>query len=61
MLPTGPEALDSFPEQDVEVLGMPWSELEGQIRGCGWEPVLSVPIKVHRSLARMVVVCHPAD
>ena len=61
MLPTGPEALDSFPEQDVEVLGMPWSELEGKIRGCGWEPVLSVPIKVHRSLARMVVVCHPAD
>ena len=61
MLPTGPDALDSFPEEDVEVLGMPWSELEGQIRGCGWEPVLSVPIKVHRSLARMVVVCHPAD
>ena len=61
MLPTGPDALDSFPEEDVEVLGMPWSELERQIRGCGWEPVLSVPIKVHRSLARMVVVCHPAD
>ena len=61
MLPTGPEALDSFPEQDVEVLDMPWSELESQIRGRGWEPVLSVPIKVHRSLARMVVVCHPAD
>ena len=61
MLPTGPVALDSFPEQDVEVLGIPWSELEAQIRGCGWEPVLSTPVKVHRSLARMVVVCHPAD
>lgn len=61
MLPTGPEALDSFPEQDVEVMGVPWSELGVLIRGCGWEPVLSVPVKVHRSLARMVVVCHPAD
>ena len=61
MLPTGPEALDSFPEQDIDVMGIPWSELEVMIRGCGWEPVLSTPVKVHRSLARMVVVCHPAD
>ena len=60
MLPTGPEALDSFPEQDIDVMGIPWSELEVMIRGCGWKPVLSTPVKVHRSLARMVVVCHPA-
>jgi len=60
MLPTGPEALNSFPEQDIDVMGIPWSELEVMIRGCGWEPVLSTPVKVHRSLARMVVVCHPA-
>jgi len=61
MLPTTPEALEIDPNQDAEVMGMPWSELEVLIRGCGWVPVLSSPVKVHRSLARMVVVCHPAD
>ena len=60
MLPTAPEALDSFPEQDIDVMGIPWSELEVMIRGRGWEPVLLTPVKVHRSLSRMVVVCHPA-
>ena len=60
MLPTTPEALEIAPDQDAEVMGMPWSELKVLIRECGWVPVLNSPVKVHRSLARMVVVCHPA-
>ena len=61
MLPAGPEALSQDPEHDYQVMGKPWSELDGLIRERGWVPVLRTPVKVHRSLARMVVVCHPAD
>ena len=61
MLPTTPEALQTIPSEDVEVMGMPWSELEPMIIERGWKPVLRTPIRVHSSLARMVVVCHPAD
>ena len=61
MLPTTPEALQAESSDDVEVMGMPWSELEPMIIERGWRPVLRTPVRVHRSLARMVVVCHPAD
>jgi len=61
MLPTTPEALQATPSDDVEVMGMPWSELEPMIIERGWKPVLRTPVRVHSSLARMVVVCHPAD
>jgi len=61
MLPTTPEALQTISGEDVEVMGMPWSELEPMIIERGWKPVLRTPIRVHSSLARMVVVCHPAD
>jgi tRNA (guanine10-N2)-dimethyltransferase len=61
MLPAGPETLSQESEQDYQVMGKPWGEVEAQIREHGWVPVLKSPIRVHRSLARMVVVCHPAD
>ena len=61
MLPTTPEALQASPSEDVEVMGIPWSELEPLIIERGWKPVLRIPVRVHSSLARMVVVCHPAD
>ena len=61
MLPTTPEALQAEPSDDVEVMGMPWSELEAKIIERGWKPVFKAPVRVHSSLARMVVVCHPAD
>ena len=61
MLPTTPESLQTGPSEDVEVMGMPWSELEPLIIERGWKPVLRTPVRVHSSLARMVVVCHPAD
>ena len=61
MLPTTPEALQTGPSDDVEVMGMPWGELESKIMQRGWKPVLRAPVRVHSSLARMVVVCHPSD
>ena len=61
MLPTTPDALQAGPSDDVEVMGMPWSELEPLIVERGWRPVLRTPVRVHSSLARMVVVCHPSD
>ena len=61
MLPTTPEALKVGPNDDVEVMGIPWSELEPMIIDKGWKPILRTPVRVHSSLARMVVVCHPSD
>lgn len=61
MLPTGPEVLSQGPGEDFTVMGVKWSQLEELIAQRGWKVVLKSPIKVHRSLARMVIVCHPAD
>ncbi len=61
MLPTGPEVLSQGQEEDFVVMGVKWSQLEDFIARRGWKVVLKSPIKVHRSLARMVIVCHPAD
>lgn len=61
MLPTGPEVLSQNPEEEFIVMGKKWSELEDLIAQRGWRVVLKSPIKVHRSLARMVIVCHPSD
>ena len=61
MLPTNPESLKIVANEDVEVMGMPWKELEPMIIERGWRPVLRTPVRVHSSLARMVVVCHPSD
>jgi len=59
MLPAGAESLDNDPEVDYIVMGRPWSEIENQINAIGWSVVIRSPVKVHKSLARMVVVCHP--
>ena len=61
MLPTGPEVLSQNPEEEFTVMGKKWSELEELIAQRGWRVALKSPIKVHRSLARMVIVCHPSD
>ncbi len=61
MLPTSPEALDGPLSEDLQVLGTTWGPLKGVILDSGWEVSLSVPVRVHRSLSRLVVVCHPAD
>ena len=40
-------------------MGRRWSEIEEEINQRGWIVNLRSPVKVHKSLARMVVVCHP--
>ena len=59
MLPAGSESLVNDPNVDYIVMGRPWSEIENEINNRGWSVHLRSPVKVHKSLARMVVVCHP--
>tara|TARA_B100001778_G_scaffold121584_1_gene99874 strand:+ start:1591 stop:2727 length:1137 start_codon:yes stop_codon:yes gene_type:complete len=59
MLPAGSESLENNPDTDYIVMGHPWSEIEKQINQRGWRVNLRSPVKVHKSLARMVIVCHP--
>ena len=59
MLPAGSESLENNPDMDYIVMGRPWSEIEREINERGWRVDLRSPVKVHKSLARMVVVCHP--
>lgn len=59
MLPAGSESLENNPDVDYIVMGRPWSEIEMEINERGWRVNLRSPVKVHKSLARMVVVCHP--
>ena len=59
MLPAGAESLENNPNTDYIVMGRRWSEIEEEINQRGWRVNLRSPVKVHKSLARMVVVCHP--
>ena len=61
MLPAGPEALNSGNNDDIIVMGKKWSELMSIIQEIGWSVHLFCPVRVHRSLVRAIVVCHPAD
>ena len=61
MLPAGPEALKPGNDDDITVMGKKWSELSSRIQEIGWNVHLFCPIRVHRSLVRAIVVCHPAD
>ncbi|MDP6148647.1 MAG: hypothetical protein QF365_01590 [Candidatus Thalassarchaeaceae archaeon] len=62
LLPTDPTIFDNNSNDSLDpiVMGVPWSELANQIIDRGWNPVLTAPIKVHRSLARLLVVAHPS-
>ena len=62
LLPTDPTIFDNNSNDSLDpvIMGVPWSELANQIIDRGWNPVLTAPIKVHRSLARLLVVCHPS-
>jgi tRNA (guanine10-N2)-dimethyltransferase len=59
MLPAGSESLENNPDTDYIVMGRRWSEIEKAINQRGWRVNLRSPVKVHKSLARMVIVCHP--
>ena len=58
MLPAGSESLENNPDVDYIVMGRPWSEIEREINERGWRVNIRSPVKVHKSLARMVDVCH---
>ena len=53
--------LDGFLSNDQIVMGKRWQEVQDLIREQGWKINLAIPIKVHKSLARIMIVCHPAD
>ena len=61
MLPSGPDSLTSESADDSIVMGRKWSELLGKIGDIGWNVHLFCPVRVHKSLVRVIVVCHPAD
>ena len=61
MLPSGPDSLTSESGDDSIVMGRKWSELLGKIGDTGWNVHLFCPVRVHKSLVRVIVVCHPAD
>lgn len=61
MLPAGPEALASLTHEDPIVMGRSWSELVSEIESIGWRVHLFCPVRVHRSLVRVIAVFHPSD
>ena len=61
MLPSNPEALLGPVSDELHVMGMEWGALKGKIMETGWEVSMCAPVRVHKSLSRLVVLCHPAD
>jgi tRNA G10 N-methylase Trm11 len=61
MLPSGPDSLTLENADDSIVMGRKWSDLLGKIEDAGWNVHLFCPVRVHKSLVRVIVVCHPAD
>ncbi len=62
LLPTDPAILSDVSDEPVDplVMGKPWSEIANEMLERGWRVVLTAPVKVHRSLARLLVVAHPS-
>jgi tRNA G10 N-methylase Trm11 len=60
MLPTVPEFILDKNSSKYLVMGKRWQELENLINSTGWNITLKHTIKVHRSLARLILVCHPS-
>ena len=60
MLPTVPEFNSEINSSKHLVMGKKWQELESLINSTGWTIHLKHKIKVHRSLARLILVCHPS-
>ena len=61
MLPSSPDALDGPVSDDLQVMGMTWGSLKEKILETGWRVSMSSPVRVHKSLSRLVVLCYPAD
>ena len=60
MLPSSPDALDGPLSEDIQVMGMRWAMMKERIRETGWSVSMASPVRVHKSLSRLVVLCHPA-
>jgi len=60
MLPSSPDALDGPLSEEVQVMGMGWALMKERIRETGWSVSMASPVRVHKSLSRLVVLCHPA-
>ena len=61
MLPSSPEALDGPVSDQLQVMGLDWGEMRGKIAESGWYVHSAIPVRVHKSLSRLVVLCHPSD
>ena len=61
MLPSNPDALDGPVSDQLQVMGMDWVDLRHRIMESGWNVRSSIPVRVHKSLSRLVVLCHPSD
>ena len=61
MLPSNPDALNGPVSDQLQVMGLDWREMRGQISECGWDVYSAIPVRVHKSLSRLVVLCHPSD
>ena len=61
MLPSNPEALNGPISDSLQVMGMEWGPLKERIIETGWKVSVCSPVRVHKSLSRLVVLCHPAD
>ena len=62
LLPTDPAILKDNSDEPLDylVMGKPWSKVVDEMLDRGWKVALTAPVKVHRSLARLLVVAHPS-
>ncbi len=60
MLPSSPDSLEGPVSEKLQVMGMEWGTLKERIRETGWSVSMVSPVRVHKSLSRLVVLCHPA-
>ena len=61
MLPSSPDALDGPVSDQLQVMGLSWEEMRSKIAESGWDAHSAIPVRVHKSLSRLVVLCHPSD
>ena len=61
MLPSNPDSLDGPVSDQLKVMGLDWGDLREKIAETGWEVRSATPVRVHKSLSRLVLLCHPSD
>ena len=61
MLPSNPDALGGPVSDNLQVMGLDWVGMKSKIAESGWDVHSAIPVRVHKSLSRLVVLCHPLD